>query len=190
MQCRARGCTLSHIRPGSNMTDSEMSGYTVAYSRDEAPFPVYASAAIAAVLLTAAAYRGDGILFMLGAVAAGFAYYNLPLAEVGRPRLGANQYGIFIEGFGIVHWRAIDAIEQVEIAVRAATLNELTIRLKQPLGRALIADWRKVPLHRRFMRLPWRMTPDNTVRIALDAFEQEPGEIVRNLQRMWRHYRS
>lgn len=176
------------------MTDREMtghtSGYTVAYSRDEAPFPVYAAAGIAAILLTAAVYRGDLIFMALGLVAAGFAYYNLPLAEVGRPRIGANQYGVFVDGFGIIHWRAIDAIERVEIAVRAATLNELQIKLKQPLGRALVADWRKLPLYRRFMRLPWSMTHDNTIRIALDAFEKDPGEIERTLQRMWRHYRS
>lgn len=172
------------------MTDGEMSGYTVAYSRDEAPFPVYVAAAIAAILLTAAVYQWDGILLGLGALAGAFAYYNLPLAEVGRPRIGANQYGIFVEGFGIVQWRAIDGIDRVEIAVRAATINELAIRLKQPLSRALVADWRNMPWHRRFMRLPWRMTPDSTIRITLDAFEKEPDEIVRTFQRMWRHYRS
>jgi hypothetical protein len=171
-------------------TEREFHGYTIAYGRDEAPFPVYAAAAIAAVLLTAAVYRADMIMFVIGAVAAGFAYYNLPLAEVGRPRMGANQYGIFIEGFGIVHWRAIDSIDRVEIAVRAATLNELQIKLKQPLSRALVADWRKMPIWRRFMRLPWTMTPDNTIRIALDAFDKEPDEIERALRRMWRHFRS
>lgn len=172
------------------MSDGEMSGYTVAYGRDEAPFPVYAAAGIAAVLLTGAAYRGDLILLALGAVAAAFAYYNLPLAEVGRPRIGANQYGVFIEGFGLIGWRAIDGIARVEIAVRASTSNELAIKLKQPLGRALIADWRRVPLYRRFMRLPWRMTHDSTIRISLDAFEKEPDDIERTFQRMWRHYRS
>ncbi len=172
------------------MSERDMHGYTVAYGRDEAPFPVYVAAAIAAVLLTAAAFRQDLILLSLGLVAACFAYYNLPLAEVGRPRLGANQYGVFIEGFGLIQWRAIDSIEHVEIAIRASTLNELQIKLKQPLGRALIADWRKMPLHRRFMRLPWSMSHDNTIRIALDAFDKQPDEIKRNLQRMWRHFRG
>jgi hypothetical protein len=172
------------------MSESEMTGYTVAYGRDEAPFPVYAAAAIAAVLLTAAALRLDPIMLSIGVVAGAFAFYNLPLAEVGRPRMGANQYGVFIEGLGLIQWRAIDDIRLVEIAARAATSNELLIRLKHPLGRALIADWRKQPLHRRLMRLPWRMTHDNTIRIALDAFENEPGDIERTFLRMWRHFRS
>ncbi len=168
----------------------EMNGYTVAYGRDEAPFPVYAAAGIAAVLITGGLYRANPILFGLGSVAAGFAYYNLPLAEVGRPRIGANQYGVFIEGFGIIQWRSIDSIELAQIAVRAVTLHELQITLKHPLTRALIKDWRKVPWYRQLMRLPWSMTHDNKVRIALDAFDKEPDEIHRTFQRMWRHYRS
>jgi hypothetical protein len=168
----------------------EMTGYTVAYARDEAPFPVYVASATAAVLLTAGLFAGNAVFLGLGAVAAAFAYYNLPLAEIGRPRIGANQYGVFIEGFGIVQWRAISGIDLVEIAVRAETVNELQLSLKTPLTSALIADWRRVPWHRRFMRLPWKMSHDNTIRITLDAFEKEPGDIHRTFQRMWRHYRS
>lgn len=173
------------------MTDKGMHGYTVAYARDEAPFPVYLASTVAAAMLTGAIWRGDVIMFLVALVPAGFAYYNLPLAEVGRPRIGANQYGIFIEGFGIVQWRAIEDIRRVEIAVRSWTTNELQVKLKaQPLSRSLIADWRRQPILRRLMRVPWRMAHDNTIRIALDAFEQEPSDIDRNFQRMWRHYRS
>ena len=168
----------------------EMTGYTIAYSRDEAPFPVFAAAAIAAILMTGGVFKANPILFGIGCVAAGFAYYNLPLAEVGRPRMGANQYGVFIEGFGIIQWRAIDSIELAQIAVRAVTLNELHIALKTPLSRALIADWRKMPLYRQLMRLPWSMTYDNKIRITLDPFDKDPGEIHRTFLRMWRHYRS
>jgi hypothetical protein len=172
------------------MSEQDMTGYTVAYGRDEAPVPVYIAASLAAVLLTAALYQANFILLCLGVVAAGFAYYNWPLAEIGRPRIGANQYGVFIEGFGIVQWRAIDKIDLVQIAERAVTLHELQISLKQPLKSALIADWRKVPFHRRLMRLPWRMSYNNMVRVALDAFEKEPDDIHRTFLRMWRHYRS
>ena len=172
------------------MSERDMTGFTVAYGRDEAPFPVYVAALLAAVLLTTAVYQANLIFLGLGAVATGFAYYNWPLAEIGRPRIGANQYGIFIEGFGIVQWRAISGIDLVQIAVRAVTLNELQITLKQPLNSALIADWRKVPWYRRFMRLPWTMTFNNMIRITLDPFDKEPDEIHRTFKRMWRHYRS
>ncbi|MDX2258897.1 MAG: hypothetical protein NW205_08275 [Hyphomicrobiaceae bacterium] len=168
----------------------EFSGYTVAYDRDEAPVPVYASGGLAALMLTGALFSGNSVLFVIGAAALGFAYYNYPLAETGRPRLGANQYGVFIEGFGIVHWRAIDKIDLVVIAVRALTVHELQITLNQPLRTALIADWRRVPWYRMPMRLPWQMTHTNVVRITLDPFDRSPEEIHRNITRMWKHYRS
>ena len=174
--------------PATN--DTGMTGYTVAYGRDEAPFPVYASSTIAAILLTAAVFKLNPIYFSLGAIAAAFAYYNWPLAEIGRPRIGANQYGIFIEGFGILAWRAIDRIQMVQIAIRAETRHELQITLRQPLHQALIADWRKVALHRRYMRLPWSMSYNNMIRITLDPFEKAPDEIHRTFERMWRYYRS
>ena len=172
------------------MHEKDMTGYTVAYGRDEAPVPVYIAASLAAVLMAAAFYQSNLILFGLGTVAACFAYYNWPLAEIGRPRIGANQYGVFIEGFGIVQWRAVDRIELAQIAIRSDTLHELQISLKQPLTSALIADWRRVPWHRRLMRLPWSMTYNNMIRITLDPFDKDPGEIHRTFVRMWRHYRS
>lgn len=168
----------------------EMNGYTVAYGRDEAPFPVYAASTMAAILLTAAVFQANPFFFGLGLIAAMFAYYNWPLAEVGRPRIGANQYGIFIEGFGILGWRSIDRIDLVQIAIRAETRNELQITLRHPLTRALVADWRKVPLLRRYMRLPWSMTYNNMIRITLDPFDKAPDEIHRTFERMWRYYRS
>jgi hypothetical protein len=170
--------------------ENEFKGYTVAYGRDETQFPVYLMGVAAAVFLGAGFATGQTIWFALGIAAAGVAYYNFPLIETGKPRIGANEYGIFIQGFGIIRWGAIDRVELVPIAVRAMTINELQIALKVPLGKALIADWRKLPPHRSLMRLPWSMTPQNVVRVNLDPFDQPPEEIHRTLQRMWRHYRS
>lgn len=167
----------------------ELAGYKVCYDR-ESHFPVYVLGFVAAVLLAGSFATRLWALFGLGIAAASFAYYHYPLTETGRARLGANQYGIFIEGFGIIQWRAIDRLDLGVVAVRAMTLHELRIGLKQPLGRALIADWRKVPWWRMLMRLPWRMTGDNVVTVKLDPMDREPEEIHRTLQRMWRYYRS
>lgn len=172
------------------MNESDVGGYTVAYGRDETQFPAYVMLVAAVIFLFAAFYTGWTMLFAIGAVAAGGAYYNFPLLETGRPRLGANQYGVFIEGFGVIRWSAIDKIDLVPIAVRVLTINELQIALKMPLQSALMADWRKMPWHRLLMRLPWSMSYDNVIRINLDPFEREPEDIHRALVRMWRYYRS
>lgn len=172
------------------MSEQEASGFTVAYGRDETQFPVYVMAAAAAVCIAAFVVSGGLIWCLLGLAALAVAYYNFPLLETGHPRLGANQYGVFIEGFGVIHWRAVDRIDLVPIAMRAMTVHELHIGLKQPFQSALVADWRKVAWYRLFMRLPWKMTHDNVIRIKLDPLDREPDEIHRTLARMWRHYRS
>lgn len=172
------------------MNETEISGYKVAYGSDETQFPVYVMIVAALGLLLAWFYYGGFLLFLAFIAATAVAYYNFPLIETGSARLGANQYGVFIDGFGVIHWRAIDKVELVPIAVRVMTFNELQIGLKQPLQRALIADWRKMPWPRLLMRVPWKMTHENIIRVNLEVFDQPPDEIHRTIQRMWRHYRS
>jgi len=165
-------------------------GYSVAYSRDDTYFPVYITAALAAIFVTAA-WIIDAAYWLLPAVAAAaFTYYNIPLLETGRPTIGANQYGIFIQAFGLIRWRAIERVDIVEIAERAMTVHELQIILNAPLTSALVVDWRRQPKYRLFMRLPWRMSHNNMVRVNLEPFDQPPDEIHRTFLRMWRYYRS
>jgi hypothetical protein len=170
--------------------ERDAGGYAVAYEREEGSFPGYVLAFLAAVLLAAAWVTGGAIWLALGVAAAGVAYYNYPLTEKGRPTMGANEYGIFIQGFGLIRWRAIGHIDLVMIAVRASTVHELQIGLKERLSNALVADWRKQPFWRSLMRLPWTMGHSNVVRVNLEPFDQPPEEIHRTLLRMWRYYRS
>ena len=165
-------------------------GYSVAYRRDDIEFPVYVAGAVAAALFVAAYTTGQWILLATGIVAAGFTYYNLPLLETGRPTLGANQYGIFIQSFGLIRWRAIARVELVQIAERAMTSHELQITLGTPLASALVADWRKVSIYRSLMRLPWHMDHNTVVHVDVEPFDQSADEIHRTLVRMWRYYRS
>jgi hypothetical protein len=69
-------------------------------------------------------------------------------------------------------------------------VHELQIVLNAPLTGALVADWRKQPSWRKLMRLPWRMSHTNMVRINVEPFDQPPDTIHRTFLRMWRYYRS
>jgi hypothetical protein len=175
---------------GQSVDERNAGGYSVTYNRDEIQFPVYVVAIMGAVMLAGAWVSGHIVWLVLGVIATAIAYYNFPLLETGRPTLGANQYGIFIQGFGLIRWRAIDRIDVVEIAQRASTIHELQIGLNMLLSNALVADWRKQPFHRSLMRLPWSMGVSNVVRVNLEPFNQQPEEIGRTLTRMWRYYRS
>jgi hypothetical protein len=174
----------------ANSDERHAGGYSVAYQRDDTNFPVYVTAALAAVMLTAAWITGAVYWLALAVMAAGFTYYNIPLLETGRPTIGANQYGIFIQAFGLIRWRAIERIDLVQIAERATTVHELQLVLNVPLSSALVADWRKQPFYRAPMRLPWRMDHSGVVRVNLDPFDQPADQIHRTFFRMWRYYRS
>jgi hypothetical protein len=165
-------------------------GYAVAYKRDDTYFPVYVTGVAAAVFFATAWITGFSYWLAFAVAAAGFTYYNLPLLEMDRPTIGANQYGIFIQAFGLIRWRAIERIDLVAIAERAMTAHELQIVLKAPLGTALVADWRKQPIYRSLMRLPWRMDHNGVVRVDVEPFDQPADEIHRTFLRMWRYYRS
>lgn len=174
----------------ATLDEGNVGGYSVAYSRDDTYFPVYITAALAAIFFTATWITGALYWLVPAAAAAGFTYYNIPLLETGRPTIGANQYGIFIQAFGLIRWRAIERIDLIEIAERAMTVHELQITLSGTLAGALVADWRRQPTYRLLMRLPWRMDHKGVVRVNLEPFDRPPDEIHRTFLRMWRYYRS
>jgi hypothetical protein len=166
-----------------------MHGYTVAYEREEIQFPVYVVGFIGAVMATIGVAIDNIVLIALALLAFGFAFYNFPLLETGKPRIGAGQYGIFAEGLGIVSWRSIKQIEMIPIEVRGTTSNELRITLEDPLDRALIADWRRRPFYRYLMRLPWIAAPNNVIRVPLDVFDRPAEEIFHSFTRMMGFFR-
>lgn len=172
------------------VTENDIVGYTVAYDRDDIHFPVYVTTFVAVALFAAGAVKGVPLLAAVGLLPAAVAYYNLPLIETGRPRLGSGQYGLFIEGLGLVSWRAVDSIETVETIVRGVTSHELHIALKKPVPEALLADWRVRPLARRFMRLPWSFESKTLIRIPLDILDRPAAEIQANFVRTWRFNRG
>jgi hypothetical protein len=171
------------------VSQDDMHGYTVAYEREEIQFPVYVVCFIGAVLTTIGFAIDNAFLIALALFAFGFAYYNFPLLETGKPRIGAGQYGIFAEGLGIIGWRSIKALELVPVEMRGSLSNELRIVLEAPLERALIADWRKRPFYRYLMRLPWTAASGDIIRIPLDVFDRPADEIMHSFRRMMGFFR-
>ena len=168
---------------------TSIDGYTVAYEGEDLYFPVFIVLAVGAGLLAYAFAKGNAFLLGPGAAALGFAYYNVPLLETGRPRLGAGQYGLFVEGLGVIAWRAVSTMDLIAVSSRGTVEQELCVTLGKPLDAALIADWRRRPAHRLLMRLPWTMR-GNEIRIPLEIFDRPPREIHYNMTRLWRYFRA
>ncbi len=164
------------------------SGLAIGYAPGKGTFRVYVCLGLAAVCVAVWILHGSELVLLLGLFFALTAYYFYPLIETGKVRLGAGEHGVFIEGFGVIPWRAIDAIELSTYAVRSIEVNELKINLSRSLPNALIADWRSLRWHRLFMKLPWTMSRDNAVRVNLEPFVGRPDDIVAALQRTRRFY--
>ena len=164
-------------------------GFTVRYDAAKGWTRVWVMSAVGTALAGAGLVQGSEILLALGFAGLATAYYFYPLVEARKTRLGANEYGIFIEGFGLIAWRSIRKVELISTFVRTIEMHELQVQLNQPVSQALLADWRKLPFYRVLMRLPWVITADNTIRIGLDSFAQPPHTIHRTMEAMWRHYR-
>lgn len=165
-----------------------LNGFAVGYAPGKGTFRVYICLAVAAVFVCLWALRGSEIALALAAFFGVTGYYFYPLIETAKARLGAGEHGVFIEGFGIVPWRAIQDIELSTYAVRSIEVNELHIKLARALPNALIADWRSLPYHRLLMKLPWSMSRDNVVRVNLEPFAGMAEEIVAALNRNRRAY--
>lgn len=159
-------------------------GYVVGYSLEKAQLRVYTLALLACGFTAAWAIWGNSILFIVGAALACGAYYFYPMSETNTPRIGATQYGVFIDGFGLIAWHAVADIKLIPIAMRSILNYELQIKLSKPLDKALVADWRQLPWYRLLMYLPWRMSHDNVVRVDLEPLDEKPDVIHHGIMRV------
>jgi hypothetical protein len=163
--------------------------YNLAYGPDAGDFRFNVMAiltVIAGILFVATGYDA---LVVFGAATGCTAYYFYPLIDRKKPRIGGGQYGVFIDGFGLISWRAISDVQLITYATRFNEEHELQFRLRTSLDRALLADWRDMPIWRLLMKLPWTMSHENVVRIPLAPFAPPPEDIHRQFERLWRHYR-
>ncbi|WP_156150846.1 hypothetical protein [Hyphomicrobium sp. 99] len=166
-------------------SDDYRNRYTVAYDREEIQFPVWILMIFGGVFFYASVAKGSVTYLLMSAVFASLAYYSYPLLETGRVRLAADRDGLFIEGLGHFAWRAIGAIDAVELVVRGNVYTEAEISLLEPLAIALGRDAPKVPLRRRLMRKPFYLTSRSKVRVPLDIFDRTPEDIIGSLRRIW-----
>jgi len=169
------------------MTQIPEDGFALAYSSESGDLRFNIMAFFAVIALGFYLYTGYDALLAVAVASGCAAYYFYPLIEK-KPRLGANQYGVFIDGFGLIGWRSIGDIAIVTYATRLLETTELQFRLTQPLDSALLADWRRMPIWRLLMKLPWSMTYDNVVRVSLEPFAPPHEDIHRSFVRMKKFY--
>ncbi|MGI9379715.1 MAG: hypothetical protein ACR2OW_08670, partial [Methyloligellaceae bacterium] len=93
-----------------------------------------------------------------------------------------------VDGFGIIDWRAVKDMEIRTYAVRSIENKELIIELNRDVDAALISDWRKLPVHRLLMKLPWRLRDDRVLSVLLEPFAVDKDKLLETLQQMRTFY--
>lgn len=171
-------------------SDHPFNGFLVAYDSDELQFPVWVLLMLTAMLLYASIAEGSAVLMILGLFPGCFAFHNFPLLETGKTRLAANQDSLFIEGLGRIGWRFVKSISLAEIVVRGSSYSEADIALDAPLATALVEDGRNMKLYRRWMRKPFYLKSNRTIRVPLEIFDRQPEDIVASLLRIWVYNRG
>lgn len=170
------------------MTEQTFSGFAMGYAKGKGEARVYVAFALAALFGGFWITNRNEIALLFAILAFGVGFYFYPLVEADRPRIGAGEHGIFIEGFGLIPWRSVQEISLSRSAVRSIEVCELHITLSRGLPGALAADWRSVPFYKRLMKLPWRVGRSDVVRINLEPFPGSPEEIIEAFRRRWRYF--
>jgi hypothetical protein len=160
-------------------------GLVLPYGREQAA-RFHVLAAIAAITFAAWVTWPYQLLSITALLAGCSAYYFFPFTER-RPRLGANRYGLFVDGLGLIAWSAIGEITLVTwpATPRMPEIEELHIRLSRTESSALLVDWRRLPYWRLLMRLPWTRPGAGAVRINLQPFDSPAKEIHCTIHRLW-----
>lgn len=163
-------------------------GYAVGYAPEKGRFRVVGSFTLALIFFGIWMYRGHDLALVLFALFAASSYYFFPLVETRKARLGAGQYGMFLEGLGIIPWGAIKDITLNSYYVRTMDIHDLHIALAKSPPKAMLADWRSLPWPRLLMRLPWSMNQEKLIKVNLEPFGNNPQAIVDALNRQRRLY--
>src|SRR5260370_26618957 len=100
-----------HMR--ANLDQRNVGGYSVAYRRDDTNFPVYVTAALAAMFFTAAWITDAAYWLALALTAAPLTYYHIPLLQTRRPHIGPTQHCLFIPPLRLIRSPTIAGIPLV-----------------------------------------------------------------------------
>jgi hypothetical protein len=161
--------------------DSGPKPFAVGYRKGSGEGLVYGGLFIAAIgAMAFLAGSGAGFLVVTAAgLVATFHFY--PLVEAGRPQLGANDDGLFIEGIGFIDWAEIAELELFRTSVRSIMMTNLIVTLARPLGDAVIKrekqEWWRVLTTRCY-----KPTAPQQLLIPLHPLQGEPDEIFKRLR--------
>jgi hypothetical protein len=149
-----------------------------AYYKFEAGAPLaYGGLAVAVVLAIAAKGAGSAALWVAAAAALLIALHNWPLVRQLSTAMSVSDYGVFLDGLGLVGWNGINAARVEERKLGKTTLPELVLDVDAEALKTVMA---RTPAggFRRLQYRPWRVAGGHLLRVDLQPLGVDPQALL------------
>ena len=159
--------------------------FTVGFNRSQSEGIVYGSVLLGIAFAVIGGIGGIPLLALASLAPFGIAYWHFPMIEKGKPQLGANEEGLYVERIGFIDWAAIRMTDVKRTSVRNIELVRLDVLLTRPLENA-VTKAQACPLWKKFMMRNWKRTPREhgreLIAINLHTLAADPDEILSRIR--------
>lgn len=159
--------------------------FTVGFNRGQSEGLVYGSLLLGILFFVIGIVGNLPLLAVAGVAPLAIAYWHFPMIEKGRPQLGANEEGLYVERIGFIDWTAIRMTDVKRTSVRNMELVRLNVLLTRPLENA-VTKAQTFPVWKKLMMRNWKRTPREhgreLIAINLHTLAADPDEILSRIR--------
>ncbi|PVB62993.1 hypothetical protein [Labrenzia sp. 011] len=155
--------------------------FTVSFNRSQSEVIFYGCLVLGVVFAAISAFTGIYLLAMAAAAPIVIAYWHYPMIERGKPQLGANEEGLYVERIGFIDWSAIRMTDVKRKTVRNVEQVRLDVLLTRPLDNA-VTRAQSAPFWKKYMKRNWKRSRREhgreLIAIDLHTLAADPDEIL------------
>ncbi|GAA0778181.1 hypothetical protein E1180_06610 [Roseibium denhamense] len=159
--------------------------FTVGFNRRTSEGLFYGCIGIGIVFAAVSVVGGLPLLAPAAIAPFAMAYWHFPMIEKGKPQLGANEEGLYVERIGFIDWSAIRMTDVHRTKVRNNEQVKLHVLLTRSLEDA-VSQAQTCPFWKKFMMRNWKRTPREhgreLIAINLHTLEADPEEILSRIR--------
>lgn len=159
--------------------------FTAGFNRSQSQAIVF-GCIILGIMFAAIGIIGNIPLMILAAVAPfGSAYWYYPMIEKGKPQLGANEEGLYVERIGFIDWGAIRMTDLKRAKVRNVDQIRLDVLLTRSMEDAVTKE-HSCPIWKKYMMRNWKRTKREhgreLISVDLHTLDADPDEVFERIR--------
>ncbi|POF34825.1 hypothetical protein [Roseibium marinum] len=159
--------------------------FTVSFNRSQSEVIVYGCLLLGVLFAAIGLFTGIYLLALAAVAPIAMAYWHYPMIERGKPQLGANEEGLYVERIGFIDWTAIRMTDVKRKTVRNIEQARLDVLLTRPLDNALTRA-QAFPFWKKYMKRNWKRSRREhgreLIAIDLHTLAADPDEILNRIR--------